>query len=203
MRASIRSIWNVRAVSTVMLIVFIQTWRGQDALNSRIPAALHRKLSNDEHILKNIQGLPNRKVRHERFEGTIRSHLSNHSESIYRDLTELSNFFQSEKVDSSELSTIEDLIPETSNLHTSKGGEREVRVISTNGARTGRISPVNNRGKRQFEKYTQNVDEAIFQTYEDCISKRSGSYARKQRNLKPEPVLFQEGQSVTLKCILW
>ena len=201
MRASTGSTWDLAPIRSVLLIVFIQTFHGQDALNTRLPAGLHRKLSNGEHTLKNTHNLRNRKVRHQPFEDAIRSHLSKHDESVYGNLTELSNFFQSKKVDSSESSTLEDLFPETGNLLTSKRHERQ--VVSTNGARTARIAPAANRRKRQFETFTQDIDEAVFQTYDDCMKKRSRSYVGKQRNLKPEPVLFQEGQSVTLRCILW
>ena len=179
----------------LLVAVFIQTRHGTHAWNSgtrqsKLPSGKHLP-GNFEHLLMSY--------RHQGTEDPNVSHRSNRHTADYGNLTEFWDFIQTDKPN-------EHLAPRTTDWPTPEYNDQmePLRTIKTvQGVRSGKIAPAVRRRKRQFEKSTQHVDEATFKSYEDCISNRSSSYVGKQRNLRPEPVLFQEGQSVSLKCILW
>ena len=183
----------------LLVAVFIHTCNGSRALNSRI-SALQRKQSSSKLIHGNVHDLPNTQ---KPIEDTAHSHSSNQHAGDYGNVTALWDFFQSEKTDPSASSTLPQRI---TNLTQFEYNDQLAPLWVTDaprGVRNGGIAPMVHRTKRQFEKFTQYVDEATFKMYEECTSKRYRSYVGKQKNLNPEPVLFQEGQSVTLKCNMW
>ena len=182
----------------LLVAVFIQTRHGSHAWNSGTPAARQSKQPSGKHLPGNLEHLL-MSYRHQTTEDPIVNHRSNRHAADYGNLTELWDFIQTDKPN-------EHLASRTSNSLTPEYNDQmaPLRTIrAAQGVRSGETAPTVRRRKRQFEKSTQHVDEATFKSYEECISNRSSSYVGKQRRLRPEPVLFQEGQSVSLKCILW
>jgi len=182
----------------LLVAVFIQTHHDSHAWNS---GTRQSKLPSGKLLPGNLEHLL-MSYRHQATEDPIVSHRSSRHAADYGNLTELWDFIQSDNI-SSMVSTHEHLAPRTSDSTTPEYNYQMAPLRTIKGVRSGEIAPTVRRRKRQFEKFTQHVDEATFKSYEECISNRSSSYVGKQRNLRPEPVLFQEGQSVSLKCILW